>query len=70
MGWKPCLTADEQQRPRQQPRGTDSMESLQLFLHGCRGELLIECECELQRLLIWPWLERDIHTRGGWAGEA
>lgn len=24
---------------------TDSMESLQLFLHGRRGELLIECEC-------------------------
>lgn len=62
-GWKPS-TADEQRPSRQQLRGTDSMESLQLFLHGCSAELLIECECKLQRLLIWHWLERHTH-RGG-----
>lgn len=37
---------------------TDRQESLQLFLHRRRGELLIECEHELPRLLIWPWLEQ------------
>lgn len=63
-GWKPS-TADEQRPSRQQLRGTDSMESLQLFLHGCSAELLIECECKLQRLLIWHWLERHTHTPGG-----
>lgn len=52
--------------PRQQQlRRTDSMESVQLFLRGRRGELLIECECKLQRLLIWPWLKRRTPGVGG-----
>lgn len=56
---------DEPRPSRQQLRRTDSGESLQLFLSGRRGELLIECECKLQRLLIWPWLERRTPGAGG-----
>lgn len=58
-------TGDEPRPSRQRLRKTDSLESLQLFLRGRRGELLIECECKLQRLLIWPWLERRTPGAGG-----
>ncbi len=63
-------TGDEPRPSRQQLRRTDSVESLQLFLRGRRGELLIECECKLQRLLIWPWLERRTTGAGGVGGHS
>lgn len=50
--------------PRQQLRRTDSAESLQLFLRGRRGELLIECECKLAKAFNLA-LAGEAHTRGG-----